>query len=328
MSGFLGGLVQRTLASMTDVRPRPVSVFESTPPPPVDDALRATILGAERKSVDGERFGADAAHRPDPWMNFHGDSTPGQPLELRSTRPRPEGRRAALFAGGDPSAHAAVQTAAAFVEEETPAPFVEHPRRRHRLTKETGESADRYKPVKGVPEAGPLPEAAELEAVTPTEALPPRRLDVKGRLFAQPKSQNPETRPEALLEAWSLVEGRVTMPTLNPDQGVRNELTDWQKPSEPETELTVSSPSQFADPQRKLLPARLQAVLVPRLPQLDPIARPVQPPTARAAEPAIHVTIGRVEIRAVSTPAAQKRSVPLKPSLSLSDYLDGRRGGH
>jgi len=54
----------------------------------------------------------------------------------------------------------------------------------------------------------------------------------------------------------------------------------------------------------------------------------VQPDISNPAEPTVHVTIGRVEIRAVAAPAAQKRSTPSKPALSLNDYLQRRSGGH
>ena len=45
------------------------------------------------------------------------------------------------------------------------------------------------------------------------------------------------------------------------------------------------------------------------------------------AEPVIQVTIGRVEIRAVHAPRAEKRSAIKTPALSLDAYLTQRRGG-
>jgi hypothetical protein len=48
-----------------------------------------------------------------------------------------------------------------------------------------------------------------------------------------------------------------------------------------------------------------------------------------ANEPAIRVSIGRVEVRATVAPAASvtKRAAPAAPALSLSDYLQRRKGG-
>ena len=45
------------------------------------------------------------------------------------------------------------------------------------------------------------------------------------------------------------------------------------------------------------------------------------------AEPVIQVTIGRVEIRAVHAPRAEKRSAAKAPALSLDAYLTQRNGG-
>lgn len=45
------------------------------------------------------------------------------------------------------------------------------------------------------------------------------------------------------------------------------------------------------------------------------------------APPVIHVTIGRVEVRATPTPAAPRRAAHSTPTLSLEDYLRSRNGG-
>lgn len=50
---------------------------------------------------------------------------------------------------------------------------------------------------------------------------------------------------------------------------------------------------------------------------------PPEPP----APPVIHVTIGRVEVRATPTPAAPRRAAHSTPTLSLEDYLRSRNGG-
>jgi hypothetical protein len=63
-----------------------------------------------------------------------------------------------------------------------------------------------------------------------------------------------------------------------------------------------------------------------------PAMRPLQPAPAReqehrSAEPAIHVTIGRVEIRAVPPPPGAAAAKPATPKLKLEDYLRARSGG-
>ncbi len=55
-------------------------------------------------------------------------------------------------------------------------------------------------------------------------------------------------------------------------------------------------------------------------------AQPAPPPHAAQTPPAIHVTIGRVEVRAVTPPAARPapQPKPVKPAMSLADYLEQR----
>jgi hypothetical protein len=51
-------------------------------------------------------------------------------------------------------------------------------------------------------------------------------------------------------------------------------------------------------------------------------------PNAPANEPPVRVTIGRIEVRAVTPPAPQPRPRPERPGpLSLNDYLEQRREG-
>lgn len=74
------------------------------------------------------------------------------------------------------------------------------------------------------------------------------------------------------------------------------------------------------------------ATLVPRLPQLPQLPQspplPVRGPrvTGSSVEPAIHVTIGRVEVRAVQAATPTKAPASIPPPLSLHEYLH-RRGG-
>jgi hypothetical protein len=57
--------------------------------------------------------------------------------------------------------------------------------------------------------------------------------------------------------------------------------------------------------------------------------RPAPPEIARPAaaeSPTIHVTIGRVEIRAATAPPVPRRASPRPPAMSLEQYLKQRRG--
>jgi hypothetical protein len=66
----------------------------------------------------------------------------------------------------------------------------------------------------------------------------------------------------------------------------------------------------------------------PARPAVPNLPSTTAPTASGAAEPAIRVTIGRVEVRAVFPEAAAKRSPPqrFKPSVSLDDYLNRGSG--
>lgn len=59
----------------------------------------------------------------------------------------------------------------------------------------------------------------------------------------------------------------------------------------------------------------------------SPPAPPNEAPPEPPAPPVIHVTIGRVEVRATPTTAAPRRAAHSTPTLSLEDYLRSRNGG-
>jgi hypothetical protein len=69
-----------------------------------------------------------------------------------------------------------------------------------------------------------------------------------------------------------------------------------------------------------------EPILTPLPPALPPSGVRVE--LAPAPAPAIHVTIGRIEVRAVEkAPAGPSRYEPRGPRTSLEDYLRQRRGG-
>jgi hypothetical protein len=115
--------------------------------------------------------------------------------------------------------------------------------------------------------------------------------------------------------------------TTMPEQGqVMHANTQKRAAAESELRTLASPPHEFRSAPREEASPPAQAILTPRL-QQQPLVQSVQPTPANPAEPVVHVTIGRVEIRAVAAPAATKRSTQSKPALSLSDYLDRRSGG-
>jgi hypothetical protein len=101
------------------------------------------------------------------------------------------------------------------------------------------------------------------------------------------------------------------------------------------TEEKTPSPVQHLLPVQPLLVERKESdrVAVPQplygLNEPAVISRratPLQSRTMDAAEPPIHVTIGRIEVTAMTQAAPAKRlTAPGKPAMSLDDYLARRQ---
>lgn len=105
------------------------------------------------------------------------------------------------------------------------------------------------------------------------------------------------------------------------------------------------APSPTASPQSEAPqmadPVPVSMAIVTRLPRLEPLPPPVSPgippqvtpartalPLSQPEAPTIRVTIGRIDVRAVAPPSPQPpQAKPVKPNLSLSDYLKTRQGG-
>jgi hypothetical protein len=65
----------------------------------------------------------------------------------------------------------------------------------------------------------------------------------------------------------------------------------------------------------------------PHSDQVTPHTTPIATQPAATEPPTIHVTIGRIEVRATPPAAATKRSTHSSSTLSLDDYLRAREGG-
>ena len=75
-------------------------------------------------------------------------------------------------------------------------------------------------------------------------------------------------------------------------------------------------------------PAFPAAPLAPRIPQAGRAPAPAPAaPTAASAEPVIHVTIGRIEVRAAPAPKGASRERQAAPPVALDEYLRQRARG-
>jgi hypothetical protein len=329
-----------------------VSLFEPTRPLQAADAARAGVFETEGSSTTDDHLRSDRQstsaagtvssfvttasprnlpdHRvpetaplPEPETMPHPDPY-GDALRGRwHEPPKPEPRASTVprTVLAELQVHSSEQPAS-LVEKLTPLPF---PPERAR----PGVRARQASQAHAQPQASQRPfDDSQIHAVTEanlpesTAALRTRRLQVQGKRVAQHDATDTRPPVEALFPAPDGLGA--------PVRTVRNESPDRTGASEPELHAVTSPPDPVPSVARADTSAPTPAILVPRLPEQPPVQLPMQigqGSIAKPVEPIVHVTIGRVEIRAVPAPAVPKRSSSPKPALSLSDYLTRRNGG-
>jgi hypothetical protein len=181
-----------------------------------------------------------------------------------------------------------------------------------------------HEPAQTVPEVSPAKKNLKARQESESNPLPtsiPRQstLQKPSRIFSHREDGEPSLEPKMAVQPrifpWA---------TQTPRQDERSNSSGRRSDviKSPLRDLLQSS----SDARERELPARsdIQAI-VPTIRPLPPIA-PL-PPAAATLAPAINVTIGRVEIRAVP-PITQQRAKPKTATvLSLEDYLRHRTKG-
>lgn len=157
--------------------------------------------------------------------------------------------------------------------------------------------------------------------VTPADSATP------GRLRSREESRNPEgepqkTRPRSAAKA-SVPEASPTLPPPVLHRARREVTRHSLDPSPPAPFPDDGTPpaSRFGGSTAQLLASPARIVMGPVSPPSPGF--PATPP----AEPTIQVTIGRIEVRAVTPGSRPKSAASAAPRLSLEDYLRSRGGG-
>jgi len=155
-------------------------------------------------------------------------------------------------------------------------------------------------------------------AVAPDTAPEPGRIrgnddppkDIPRPLPMRPRAQDPSTdrlpvaEPRSMAKGSSAVAERLIAPTVLAALVSPNPLTDGIAsasgcpPERPSAPSSLGTPRQTAEYLRR--------------------------DTPDTAEPPVHVTIGRIEVTAVTAAPAPKRTPPRRSSMSLEDYLARR----
>lgn len=195
-------------------------------------------------------------------------------------------------------------------------------------------------PMQGVESIRPVQQVVE-RAVQPLEARQPETPHDQPRY----EDNRPKTMQETIVERRieTHTDHRITVsPTIQRhvehhelvreivQPAPRVDPVQQEAKSTPQREMHVVRRVETAVPSPTA--AKPQQAISPRLaPQIQsPRAQrqvAVPAPSIESTPPAIHVTIGRIEIKATNAPAQPSRQRALTPKLSLDEYLKARSGG-
>lgn len=292
MSDYLGSLIARTLRPADSIRPRLGSQFEPSPFAAVVLPREDTEAPAFTHSFATPERLASTADAADPsTISAAPVASPSRPPAPALGRAEPEAR--AVGPPSPPTTPPADTESTISVRARRPIPGEAGTARRAEPEPERGNTRPSLQPRLVHPETPqqPPPASADLEAAQNLEPWPPRS----------------EVAREAAPRA--------------------------PEPIAPVASRMYPGPSDGSDaPVRPEMPARQASV-----PAIRPAAVATPPPREAGVRsrsdapepPMIRVTIGRVEVRAVSPPSrpAPKPVELRRPLLSLDDYLERRNAG-
>lgn len=341
MNEFFTGLVGRATQRVPVLERRPRSRFEPVarrgPAIELDGAAPAAAedLGGVTDGAGGESLGA---RRRDPVARRASARVPA----LEGAAAQSLGSlRSSVVQPGSVQLEGEAQTPAAA--------FVARPEEADLPEASEGESKDESKQSDG------LDPAARLEPAFASRSMPPAAIP-----FARVDPRKPARAGAALdfaaPEPHRAMRAALAPPAVQPSSAelaAATSISRAARPASPVASGSLAAPPRFtpqaprnvdgqpAGPAMPGAPGSLahavSALLAPRvtspLAQAGPatIGRDRGPrpngPAVSAPAP-VHVTIGRIEVRATA-PAADRpiRRAPPQPRLSLEDYLSGRRGG-
>ncbi len=364
MSDFLGNLAARALGAAPTVRPRAASLFEpvaaaaASPTEAFDewDAAPAPIPTEPPRLLPAPP--GMRSQRPVIAAKPFGEPEPSESAARAALTEAMDPSRAAAAPQGEALTEAADTTRAELspqllrstrealehrlTDEQTPAqPFSAPQPGRGKATHAPDVAYTRPATDKGhqaAAETAAIREAAGTAIMaTPHSALrtphsPGAAVRETGQAAAEatPVISNPHPAPRTPHSPGTAVQlaGSSEGRTL---QGLDATAQPIRKQAVAAGENSVLQTSEAATPLIRTPHSALRTQSIVAQPQV----RAYTPPAAEAdrgqaqgqAEPAIHVTIGRIEVRAVQQPSgARPRQLAPAPALSLEDYLNGRGG--
>jgi hypothetical protein len=346
---YLGNLVAKSLDLGEVVQPRPASLFEPSPlagmstvgeslalesmddEPTTWDAPAPTWSGVEQPVSPPRASAPSRTAEPDQPGPGAFPSAAIQPLNQLTQHPLPPGSTATQQTetrpGPNPTHTRNVPDPGLLVQlrgvnpslpSMEPAPSADRPEGTPLVTgaKANQASSRDVAESDGRSSLEPAVQQVRVEHVV-TRSMPP----------ATPVTQTEAARSEDVLtwESHRQVKvERIIAPSIRPVTPIKETKAT---PSDDESQPT----SKPADPRPEPPLAQDRLAPIGATPEIVPYLEPVAPARTQAlapeAGPTIHVTIGRVEVRATPAPAARKRTRSRPPVMSLDDYLRQRSGG-
>lgn len=306
MSDFLSNLVERSLSPIASVRPQLFSIFE---PPSINGGAFF------RGNQDSELTTAEHHHQE--WIDWHSrllrrTSVPPSATQVITTRPKSDSTSAE--SAELPSVQAQIRAGVDFAG------------------KEGNVALSRARGAAGHSTAQEEAGAGPLRPQLPSDQTPIALSANKPLPHDLTKDRPQERRAEKIIEMES------------PEREAHREVTQVRdihlasanKPvaqdstndgsHEPSARKIVEMEPPERDPHREVIQVRDVHAVSRQAPSSRSIARAPQPKNVRIP-PAINVTIGRVEIRAVPPPVQQRMKPKPASMLSLEDYLRQRSKG-
>jgi hypothetical protein len=319
MSDFLSNLVTRSLEAAPVIQPRLPSLFEPAKPyigsfdeasPAGDEVVREAGVESAFKNVDGPSIPREG-QAPVTKAQALGSVSPESPLPVARTFHAEESKRGpAGKRQSDVSPQATSETPRQSAPAVRPHAVQTPPDKKPmRLPMPTYEASSDVHPPPVPSVSAPKRNAAISDLVAPA-VLPKSAAFVPDQSTAEQSAARREI----------------------PERGTRNSAPpkiDTPREFHVTAKSHVQSPLvEPAQSRNEDSAPRVPAAIAPAsAPHFD-FARHIPPaPQVSPPEPIIQVTIGRIEVRAVSSQAAAPKQRPASPVMSLDDYLRSRRGG-
>jgi hypothetical protein len=303
MSDFLSNLVERSLSANATVRPQPPSIFE---PPSINGS--AFFRGNENPELPAlEEDHQESVERLSRLQSLWRSSTSAPDTQFVPTLPE---------AGFTSSKSTELTSASPQIQTRVDLPETAGARARPRraTADRAKEDEQRVGALRPQLSSEHPPTEPSVDKPLPHDSTKnrPHELGAKKTTEARASERDPYREPIQVCDAGA-------------NKLVPNDSTK-DRPRELRARKIIEMIAPERDAHRKLIQVRDVHAVSRQAPTPRPIVLPQQPKNL-APPPAINVTIGRVEVRAVQPPPQQRAKPKAASVLSLEEYLRQRAGG-